>query len=143
MFTASPPSRLSRWGQVLALAVAVVVGGQGVPIQSIVQSLQHGTAHHQCDHPEGVCPMNPEGPCTCDHSSETPTNEPTLRSCGTGQADALLSTLTRWLPLSRVQRPTPRLHVRSQAAVYTIRSSQRVGDEIFHPPRRWAARSPA
>lgn len=135
-------SQLSRWGRVLALALVVVVTGQGMPLQSIVHSLQHDAAHHQCDHSDGICPMNPNGPCTCDHSSDESTDGPALQSCSSSQASAVAATLSRWIPWSRVQGPAPQMHVQSQAAVYTIRSSQRMGDEIFHPPR-WASLSPA
>lgn len=58
-----------------------VLGLQGMPLQSLIQSVQHGAAHHECSHPDGVCPMNPDGPCPCNHDSSSSSDTPTLKSC--------------------------------------------------------------
>lgn len=143
MHTAATPLS-SRWIRALALLLVAVLGLQGVPLQSIVQSVQHGAAHQACSHPDGVCPMTPEGPCSCNHDAPSSPDEPTVRNCSNSGPAAILSlALPKRVPNAEAPIPAPRSdrHVRTPHRL--VLSSQRVGDDIFHPPRRPAEHRPA
>lgn len=143
------PARIdwfSRWARGLALLLVAAVGLQGVPLQTLVQSAQHATAHHQCDHPEGICPMNPDGPCTCDHgdTSSDATDEPVFTSCNSHDSSvAPPPTRLMWVSDAGIQLPRPRPTSVDQRPRYSVLVSQRMGDDIFRPPRTAAERRPA
>ncbi|MFP4228551.1 MAG: hypothetical protein ACLFTE_06965 [Salinivenus sp.] len=145
MTTLARTDRISSWARGLALLLVLSVGVQGVPLQAVVQSVQHATAHHQCDHPEGVCPMNPDGPCTCDHGDTTSdsTDEPVFTSCNSHDSSVALTT-TRLTWVAEPAPQLPRRHATTAAPRprHSILVSQRVGDDIFRPPRTPAERRP-
>jgi hypothetical protein len=80
--------------------------------------------------------MSPSGPCTCDHDAPPSTDGPVFEGCNSPHSSAVQ--LTTRLMLVFNHRPhLPRR--RSQRLTLVPRrpvlSSQRVGDDVFHPPR--------
>ncbi|PSQ77993.1 MAG: hypothetical protein BRD35_02525 [Bacteroidetes bacterium QH_7_62_13] len=125
----------------LALLLLAALGLQAVPLQPVVQHLQHGATHQECTHPKGVCPMNPDGPCECDHDTPSPANEPTLESCTEDSPTALRHlALSEWVSPPTVTVPAPRLVTHSPSPDRLLLSSQRTGDDVFRPPRVEAER---
>jgi len=127
----------------LSILLALVVGLQGLSLQAVVHAFHVAPQQQECTHPKGFCPMNPGGPCECDHndaSSEAP-NEPTLRPCDGGDSDGVFSpTPGVWLAASVDRIPLPRKSSVSRLVVPFSRSSQRMGDDVFRPPRFRAVR---
>jgi hypothetical protein len=83
--------------------------------------------------------MNPDGPCTCDHSRHADADGPdetTLRPCAPAPADGFsVAVVGKWI-LDQVGRTlTPHERPVSRTPMVSFLSSQRVGDRIFHPPR--------
>jgi hypothetical protein len=146
----TPTDRLSRWTQGLALLLVAVIGLQGVPLQTLIHSVQHAashhkTAHHGCTHPQGVCPMNPDGPCQCNHDDTSPTTDgPVFEGCNI-PTSAVLQTATRglWIAVPGLQLPPRRSHLVPLIPRRSSLSSQRTGDDVFHPPRHSADVRPA
>lgn len=109
-----------------------------MPIESLVHTLQHGTAHHQCEHPEGVCPMSPDGTCECAQDEASAFNEPVLTSCDGDQSNPIgTTTLSKWLPVVQIAVRPPQHRPPPQFPRHARLRSQRVGDTVFRPPRRW------
>jgi hypothetical protein len=129
---------------VLSILLALLVGLQGMPLQSLVQSVQHGAVHHECSHPDGVCPMNPDGPCQCNHDTPSSPDEPTLQSCSNSGPIAVLSlALPKWVPTVGTPIPAPDSDDPLRTPHRLVLSSQRVGDDVFRPPPVQAAQRPA
>ena len=130
-------------GQVLCLLLTLAVGLQGLPVHTLVQNLQGTDAHHACAHAEGYCPMNPDGPCRCEHNSTEVPDQPSFQSCGDTPATVVLAPLAdKWrLPLTETL-PVPQTHSRSYVSTPVLLTSQRTGDDVFHPPRDQAATRP-
>jgi len=141
--------RLSRWAQGIALLLVAAIGLQGVPLQSIIHNAQHAAshhmgAHHECTHPQGVCPMNPDGPCQCNHDNPTTTDGPVFEGCNSPASPAVQSTAQRlWVSDPGLQMPRRRSHLISLTPRRPSLSSQRTGDDVFHPPRHSADVRPA
>ena len=141
----SATSLRARGLQVLSVLLALVVGLQGLPLQSALHLLHDAPAHEECTHPKGVCPMNPGGPCECDHDRPSPDvpDEPTLRPCDGGASDGVFSsTPAVWRPVSADRMPLPRASSIPRPVAPSSLSSQRAGDDVFHPPRPRAADRP-
>lgn len=147
--TRRPVSRLpranhiSRWAQSLALVLAGVVLLQSGPIQSVVHSIQ--SVQHECScHRDGICPRNPDGPCTCDHHSapaDADSSEgPVFRVCHDTQSDAVRTVVTPKRVFNREARgPIPPVFTHRRPVEYDELSPQRVGDDVFHPPQQRGA----
>jgi len=147
----SPAShRVSTWYRIGVLAVALVVGLQGAPVQKLAEYMSPEPC--VCEE-QGFCPRNPDGACACDHhghddrapSSRTEAESgnafdgPVLQSCETTSADVVtfLSPIKWVVESSRVALP-PSSSAPATPALRTV-SSQRVGADIFRPPRYRAA----
>lgn len=108
-------------------------------MQELVQRVHEawGTQHCAHAHQQDVCPRNPDGPCTCVHSSpaEPDTDGPVLRACN-GESDAV-STVSapRWQSSDPPAVPAPPVSDDDLRSVPLSLSSQRLGDEVFRPPR--------
>ncbi|MFO8099150.1 MAG: hypothetical protein R6T83_05935 [Salinibacter sp.] len=151
----------SVWRQALVLVLALGVGLQGVPVQSLVQAVAPSTC--VCAE-KGYCPRNPDGDCACSqhghghHGSESHASaghassshvstdasskssapdgsQLVLRSCDTTGPDARAGlTATKWL-LPRVEHVlTPPVVETERVATDGVRASQREGHDIFRPP---------
>ncbi|MFB6248559.1 MAG: hypothetical protein ABEL97_08325 [Salinibacter sp.] len=137
------PRLRSRGAQALSLLLVLVVGLQALPLRSVVHHVQraathHESAHHGCAHPKGVCPMNPGGPCECDHDHDrTPPDEPTLRSCSGPSTSGLPPAVSgKWVPVPSSRIPSPSvIPTLPRAAPPDVLSPQRAGTDIFRPPR--------
>lgn len=128
----------------LSLVLVIALAGQGVPVQSLVQAIHQGpTSHHECAHERGYCPMNPDGPCECEHTAPEAPDEPTLRPCHGPSPDGLTATpVGRWLLDRTVWPLAPRMRPVHRPPTAPILTSQHRGPDIFRPPRaRTAPRS--
>ena len=143
----------SVWHQALALVLALGMGLQGVPVESLLHAVDSSCVCAE----QNYCPRNPDGDCACPHhghehgqeesttaaESATPSNTPAdgdrvvLRSCDTTGPEARAGVAAvKWL-LPRVERTLRRSVVETErVATDGERASQRIGDDIFHPP--WA-----
>lgn len=146
MLPSSLPHSGSKWTGLLALCLGGILLVQAAPVKSVLQFVQH--AECQCAH-VGVCPRNPEGPCPCDHSSsadptaatDAPTDgRPIVQECDGPSSNALgvMSTI-KALFTPTLERPAPFLRPTDSSSASEDLSSQRVGDDVFHPPRATAA----
>ncbi len=125
--------------QLLSLLLILAVGVQGLPVHTFVQHIQSPHTHHECSHSKGYCPTNPDGPCQCDHNSIDPPGEPTFQPCSDhSSTTALIASSPKWRPLSTEQIPVPHAHPLDYSSTPVTRSSQRMGDDVFHPPRAQA-----
>jgi hypothetical protein len=123
-------------GQMLCLLLALAVGMQGLPVHTIVKSLQGTDEHHACAHAKGYCPMNPDGPCRCDRNSTETPDRPTFQSCGDTPATVVLAPLAdKWRFPSAELLPVPQTRSRPYSLMSARLTSQRTGDDVFHPPR--------
>ncbi len=139
------PFYLSPWARLLALGLAGTMLLQSGPVRVLVQSAGQTLAQKRCRHhtEQMVCPRNPDGPCTCTHDdsegagvdSESVTGA-TFEACNGGGAGALSPSISPlgWTPVG-TNRPGPHVSENSYAPRYSSLSPQRVGNEIFHPPR--------
>lgn len=128
----------------MALVLIGAVLGQGLPVSSVVQWAQHASTSPEveCNH-QGVCPKNPDGPCPCEHdlSVDSPSpEEPTLTTCTESDPDGTVTaTQPKWLPRLESNFEEDISARRTRSSRYIARTSQLLGDEIFHPPRRPSA----
>lgn len=130
-------------GQVFSLLLILAVGMQGLPVHTVVQHLQDTHTHHECSHAKGYCPMNPDGPCRCDHNPSEAPDKPTFRSCGNNTSSAVLRAASpKWRLPSSEKIPAPHAAPVVYLSSSATRSSQRTGDDVFHPPRTQAATRP-
>jgi hypothetical protein len=139
------PFRRASWGQWLALVLAGAMLLQYGPVRVLVQVAGQVGAEKTCRHhaKQKVCPRNPDGPCTCthhdtqDHSSKSGSPEgPVIEACdgkGPSTLSPSLSPLA-WTPVATI-RPAPRISTSAYAQFATSLSPQRVGDDVFRPPR--------
>ena len=131
------PFQSARWGRLLVLALAGTMLLQAAPVQSILSVVRHAQ-EHQCAH-RGVCPRNPDGPCPCDHSGSADTESrdgPRLKACEGGHGGVLAPvTAPKWQSPETAGGPAPRVSGTEYSHLYQLLSSQRLGDEIFRPPR--------
>jgi hypothetical protein len=136
MQTAPHTAFRSGWGQALSVLLVGLLALQGLPLQGVVQAVQSPSPHHECTHPAGYCPMNPDGPCTCAHAAPDAPDEPTVRPCSPAPADGFsVAMVGKWI-LDRVGCTlTPHERPVSRTPIVSFLSSQRVGARIFHPPR--------
>lgn len=138
MFLSAQPYRLSRGARLLAIILAVGVGLQGTPMQSLVHHINGPDTHQECAHANGFCPMNPDGPCECNHT-ETKSNqadEPSLTTCNSGDSPvATVTTPRMWIGELADGMPAPAVKALVYRPQAPLLFSQRTGDEIFHPPR--------
>lgn len=130
--------RLAYWVQALSLVLALAIGVQGVPLQALVQSVQSPSPHHECSHARDYCPMNPNGPCQCNHTETGAdgTTEPTFQAC-TGGGSTIISTAVwgKWLLEVGTGTPVPQKRPFTRRSTVSTLSPQRVGDDVFRPPR--------
>jgi hypothetical protein len=150
------------WRQALVLVLALGVGVQGVPVESLLHAVDSSCVCAE----QNYCPRNPDGDCACPHhgheghgsaiqesaghvpspsdpadaSSKTPAPDGdrlVLRSCDmTGPEARAGVAAAKWL-LPRVERMLRQPVVETErVATDGERASQRIGDDIFHPP--WA-----
>ena len=162
MTTASVRHSTAVWRQALVLVLALGVGLQGVPVESLLHAVDSSCVCAE----QNYCPRNPDGDCACPHhgheghgsathesaghasssqnpadaSSKTPVPDGdrlVLRSCDTTGPEARAGVAAaKWL-LPRVERTLRRSVVETErVATDGERASQRIGDDIFHPP--WA-----
>ena len=132
------PFRLSRWARLLVLALAATMLLQSGPARLLVQQVRPGHAEHVCQRCEnGVCPRDPEAPCTCAHSdSEASDMEGVvLKTCDRDAAEALAPVVPKWQSPEAPDAPSPRVTRTERSPLYSSLSSQRLGDEVFRPPR--------
>ena len=162
MATTSVRHSTAVWHQVLVLVLALGVGLQGVPIQSLVQAVAPSTC--VCAE-QGYCPRNPDGDCACSQhghghhgseshasaghgsSSHSSTNalskssapdgsQLVLRSCDTAGPDARAGlAATKWFVPRTERALRPPVVERERSATAEAWAPQRVGVDIFHPPR--------
>lgn len=134
----------SRWARLLAVVLAGLVLGQVTPVQPLLSSVWPAQ-ECQCVH-HGVCPRNPEGPCTCDHSAPasdsgstadpTATDGPVLKDCDGASPTALgVASPLKALLVPGWKRPVPFHHLFDPSFRNDDLSPQRMGDEVFRPPR--------
>ena len=142
----------SVWHQALVLVLALGMGLQGVPVESLLHAADSSCVCAE----QNYCPRNPDGDCACPHhghdrghggsaseSENTTTSASTpvdsdrlvLRSCDTTGPDARAGVAAaKWL-VPRVERPlSPPVVETERVAADGERTSQRIGDDIFHPP---------
>lgn len=144
MITIFRPFQRARWGAWLALVLAgaLMLGG---PMRGLVLVAGQTVGEKMCRHHarQEVCPRNPDGPCTCmhhdtqDQSSESGESKgPVFEACDGGGANALSPSLSPlgWTPVA-TSRLGPRIFKNRYAQVAHSLSPQRVGDDVFHPPR--------
>jgi len=145
MTTAARSFQRAQWGQwlVFVLAGALLLDG---PVRVLVQVAGQTVGEKVCRHHghQEVCPRNPNGPCTCthDHDPQSSTSDseslssPAFEACNGGGADALSLSLSplAWTPVAPV-RPAPRISTSAYARFASSLSPQRVGDDVFRPPR--------
>jgi hypothetical protein len=148
MATASVRHSTAVWHQALVLVLALGVGLQGVPVESLLHAVDSSCVCAE----QNYCPRNPDGDCACPHhshehghdedaASSESTAAPTegdrlvLRSCDTAGPDARVGVATaKWL-VPRVERAlSPPVVERTRAAAEEAWAPQRIGDDIFHPP---------
>jgi len=137
----------SAWPQALVLVLVAVVGLQGMPLQALVDAPTSCICEER-----GFCPRDAEGDCGCEHHNhgtpnpgDSKTHEasppaqslpdgPVLQSCNTDAPDAVgpLSPI-KWL-VSEARpgrvRPSSFLSFGTPSDL----ASQRMVDDIFHPP---------
>lgn len=124
------------------MAFVLVAGllGQGLSIATMVQYVEHGVTQHQCAcaH-QGVCPKNPGNPCACDHSGfgdTTADTQSVSTSCHDGQPNKnVVADVQKWIHVRGSDALVAPLSVSSSVHFYLELSPQRLGDEVFHPPR--------
>lgn len=145
MTVATRPFQHAWWGQWLALVLAGALLLQGGPVRILVQAAGQAGAEKMCRHraQQKVCPRNPDGPCTCTHrdtrghssESESPT-VPAFEACDGGGAAALSPGMSplAWTPVG-TSRPRPHISDHRYAHCHASLSPQRVGDDVFRPPR--------
>lgn len=126
--------------QGLVLLLVGLMGLQDLPLQSVVHTIRQATAHHECSHPKGVCPMNPDGPCRCNHDADAiSTDGPALSACdGQQSTTATVLAAPKILPDPVAPLPRPRVESVTRNRARMSLSPQRTGDEVFHPPRKLA-----
>ena len=145
MRSGSLPFQLSRWARLVALVLAGTMLLQSGPVRLLVQSAGQTWAEKPCRHhaEQTVCPRNPDGPCTCTHhdSENTASNSdspagPAFEACDGGGATALSPSTSplAWSPIGTI-RPTPRVADNGYPSLSHALSPQRLGDEVFRPPR--------
>ena len=138
MASESFPFRLSRWARLLALVLAGTMLLQSGPVRLLVQQIRPGHAEHVCQRcANGVCPRDPEAPCTCAHSDsdESDAEGVVLKTCDGEAADALAPVVPKWQSSDVEAPPSPRVTDTEFSHLYPPLSPQRLGDEIFRPPR--------
>jgi len=141
------PHHVSTWSQVIVVGMALVIGMQGVPLQELADHVLPTPCVCQ---ERGFCPRNPDGSCECNHhnhderaagseseleSEEVPAQGPILQSCETSSPDAVTSlSPAKWVILSH-RAPDPSSSSLSSQVDVSALLSQRMGDDVFHPPR--------
>ncbi len=155
MATTSVRHSTAVWHQVLVLVLALGVGLQGLPVESLLHAVGSSCVCAE----QGYCPRNPDGDCACSHhghdgqdpagpasspSGETEGNEQTaagdsdrlvLRSCDTTGPDARAGlAATKWFVPRTERALRPPVVERERSATAEAWAPQRMGDDIFHPP---------
>lgn len=127
----------SRVARALSLCLVLVVGLQGLPLQSLVHGLQQTPTHEECTHPHDFCPMTASGECTCAHADAKAPDEPTFRPCDGTETNAVSPVATgKWLFVTVSVLPSPRLQTHTRPPKVAFLTSQRTGTDVFRPPRR-------
>lgn len=145
MTTAVRPFRTARWGRWLSIVLAGALLLQGGPMRILVHAAGQAGADKTCQHhaQQEVCPRNPDGPCTCTHhDTQEPSSEsgdstgPVFEACDGGGANALSPSLSPlgWTPVA-TSHLGPRISENRYAHLHLSVSPQRVGDDVFRPPR--------
>lgn len=133
------PHSISVWTRLVALLLGGVLLFQAAPVQPVLQLVQH--VECPCDH-EGICPRNPNGPCTCDHSSSSSdagmavADGPVFQDCDGASQNAVNTVSTiKALFGPTPEAPDPSLRFNEPSFSSDALSPQRMGDDIFRPPR--------
>jgi hypothetical protein len=138
MRSGSLPFRLSRWARLGALMLAGAMLLQSGPVRLLVQQIRPAHVHHACPRcADGVCPRTPESDCACTHSDsdESDTEGVVLKTCDGEGAEALAPVVPKWQSSTTTSAPSPRVLDTERSHLDPSLSSQRLGDEIFRPPR--------
>lgn len=139
------PFRLSQWARLLALGLAGAMLLQSGPVRVFVQSAGQTLVEKPCRHhaEQMVCPRNPDGPCTCTHGDSEGAGADSesvagasFEACNGDSAGALSPSISPlgWT-LIGMNRPGPHVSENSYTPLRSSLSPQRVGDDIFRPPR--------
>ncbi len=130
--------RLPRWGRTLSVLLVGALLMQG-PVQGLMQAAYEALgAHQQCAHAQhDVCPRSPDGPCTCAHTNpDTESEGPVMRACHSGSRVLAVVTVPRWqTPSAPTAVPGPLVSETTLLPLSPLPPPQRLGDDIFRPPR--------
>lgn len=133
------PFRVSHWARLLVLVLAGTMVLQSGPVRVLVQQVRQVQVQHTCHHcANGVCPRDRETPCSCAHSgpAESETDGLLLRSCNEETPGALAPVSgPKWRVSGIVSTLAPRLSDAGYTSLYQPLTPQRLGDEVFRPPR--------
>ena len=136
MRSGSLPFDPSRWARLLALVLAGTMLLQSGPVRLLVQQLRPAHAEHVCQRcANGVCPRDPEAPCTCAHSEPAESDGVVLTTCDRDGAEALAPVVPKWQSSEGPDAPSPRVAETEFSHLYPVLAPQRLGDDIFRPPR--------
>gem|GEM_PF-2789110 len=128
-----------RWGRLLVLLLAGALLVQSGPVSVLVQQMGLVQAPHTCQHCEnGICPRNPDASCVCSTPSPAPSDVdgPRLRHCDRDPSEAFaLFATPKWAPDTRMTPPAPRTSSAGYGHQDHALAPQRLGDEVFRPPR--------
>lgn len=137
-----PSYGLPLWARGLAL---LLVGGmlwQSGPVQLLQR---HAASHaHTCHHcTDGMCPRTPSEACTCTASAPAGASGALfVESCDHPGPTAPAPLLTtKWAGVVPARVPHPREHTKQPVHRPCRLVPQRLGDEIFRPPRMGVLRA--
>lgn len=140
--------------RLLVLLLVGALGAHVFPVEAVADHLgSAGDAHHECPHHDGeaadgehgamclmTCPANPGEPCTCNERSapDARTSDGLLlRTCDSGDPGLQATPFSsKWLvegAVDSITSPAPR--AAAFGALFTDIAPQRMGDDIFRPPR--------
>ncbi|MFB6229748.1 MAG: hypothetical protein ABEL04_01225 [Salinibacter sp.] len=128
----------SRWGRLLVLALAGTLLLQSGPVQVLVQQARSVYTQQTCSRcAGGVCPRTPDGDCSCTHSepAESGADGVVLKTCDRDRSEALAPVVPKWQSSGTTDAPSPRVISTRLPHLYQSLLPQRLGDEIFRPPR--------
>lgn len=132
------PFQSSRWRQLFVLLLTGAMLLQSGPVQFLVQQVHQVTVQDPCSHcANGVCPRDTDGSCSCAHSepADSEWDGVVLRSCDGDATEALAPVVPKWRSSEATGPPTPRVSGTEYSHLYHPLSPQRLGDEVFRPPR--------
>lgn len=157
MTQAGPTNLALRWGQLFALVLTGAVFVQGTALEVSLQTLLESAPQPCVCEERGVCSRTPDGPCPCDRhhssdpqapstggdrprgdlqSSDIDGGSPSLEPCEGNQPglNAGISPYTPLVPIAAAVEP-PALSESVYRNSPLGLTSQKVGGDIFRPPR--------